>query len=65
MDMFVFRADLATFSQMNKASVLNQACLLLSTLPRPLSFLGGGSFRHSRQVRGDQALSAEAAGLRG
>ena len=32
------------FPQMNKASVLNHACLLLSTLPRPLSFLGGESF---------------------
>ena len=45
MDMFVFRVDLAAFiPQMNKASVLNHACFLLSTLPRPLIFLGDGSF---------------------
>ena len=42
--MFVFRVDLADFPQMNKASVLNHACLLLSALPKPLSFVDGESF---------------------
>ena len=41
MDMFVFVWIWLLFFQMNKASVINHACLLFSTLPRPLSFLGG------------------------
>ena len=46
MDMFVFRVDLAAFfPHMNKASVPNHECLLLSTLPWPGLFFGIYKFK--------------------
>ena len=59
MDMFVFRVDLAAFSS-DEQSIRPQSCVFAAFHAARWEF-----HPHSRRVRGDQALGAEAAGLGG